>query len=294
MESILEVRNLVRQFGKLTAVNNLSLSIPAGSCFGLLGPNGAGKTTTVEIMEGIQQPDGGQVLYRGQPLDDDFRQKAGIMFQTTALQEHITVMETLRMFSRLYDTTVSLQTLIENFSLQEFLGRDTRKLSGGQKQRLLLAIALINNPDVVFLDEPSTGLDPQARRNIWKTIQDIKASGKTIILTTHYMEEAHELCDDLAIIDKGEIVAQGSPEALLNAHFNDVVLQLPLADIPENSGTFSPQAYEQKDHLFIITSDVEEEIKQLQSLNIPLQHLRIRSRNLEDLFLQITGKELRA
>lgn len=293
MTAILEARQLVRRFGDLTAVDHLDLSIPKASCFGLLGPNGAGKTTTVEMLEGIQTPDAGEVLFNGQPLNRDFNERAGIMFQSTALQDHITVGETLRMFSRLYQHGTPLDELIETFSLHDILKRDTRKLSGGQKQRLLLAIALVNDPDIIFLDEPSTGLDPQARHTIWQTIQAIKAKGKTIVLTTHYMDEAHELCDHLAIVDKGKIVTEGSPESLLNEHFNDVVLQLPLSDVPNDWADKHPQAHRQRDQLFIIANNVEAVIQELQTENISLANLRIRSRNLEDLFLAITGKELR-
>jgi ABC-2 type transport system ATP-binding protein len=263
MSVILQVSNLVKRFGSLTAVNDVSFEIRQGSCFGLLGPNGAGKTTTIEMMEGIKAPDAGEILYRGAALSQQFRNEAGIMFQTTALQEFITVREIMVQFSRFYPDTASIDELADRYALHDFLNQDTRKLSGGQKQRLLLAMALINNPRILFLDEPTTGLDPQSRRNLWKQVQQVKQQGATILLTTHYMEEAYELCDEIAIMDHGRIIAHDAPDALLAAHFDDVVVQLHAADIPREIG-------------------------------VPLDRLRIRARDLEDLFLELTGKELRA
>ena len=230
MDALIKVDNLVKDYQGVRAVDGISFAIERGTCFGLLGPNGAGKTTTVEILEGIKEATSGTILYKGAPLDSSFRHEAGIMFQSTALQEFITARETLSMFQRFYEKSASVDELVAACSLESFLDRDTRKLSGGQRQRLLLAIALINDPEVVFLDEPTTGLDPQARRKIWELVRTIKARGKTVLLTTHYMEEAYELCDEILIIDRGRIIAEGSPDALLAAHFSDVVLQLPRKD----------------------------------------------------------------
>jgi len=172
--SFLQVNNLTKHYQGLKAVDGISFCIKKGSCFGLLGPNGAGKTTTVEMLEGINQPTGGEVLYQGAPLGRRFQDEAGIMFQSTSLQDYITVYETLEMFQRMYPRTTPLPDLISRCALDDFLHQDTRKLSGGQRQRLLLAIALVNDPEVIFLDEPTTGLDPQARRNFWELVQDIK------------------------------------------------------------------------------------------------------------------------
>lgn len=294
MSVILEVQCLRKSFGSLAAVDGIDLQVSAGTCLGLLGPNGAGKTTTVEMLEGISQPDSGSILYRGEVLGDAFRQRAGIMFQSTALQEHITVEETLRMFHRFYTRCLPLHDVINTFALEPLLKRDTRKLSGGQKQRLLLAIALLNDPDVVFLDEPSTGLDPQARRNIWGMINNVKERGKTVVLTTHYMDEAYELCDDIAIMDQGRIIASGSPDELLAKHFDDVVIQLPLADVAHCRDRLPPQSFDQRDQVQIIVDDVDATVQSLLELKVPLSRLRIRSRNLEDLFIELTGKELRA
>ena len=294
MSAILQVSNLVKRFGSLTAVDGVSFAIREGSCFGLLGPNGAGKTTTIEMMEGIKTPDAGTISYRGKPLDEQFRYQAGIMFQTTALQEFVTVREIMQQFSRFYPDTYPIDELAERFHLHEFLHQDTRKLSGGQKQRLLLAMAMINKPDIVFLDEPTTGLDPQSRRNLWKEVQEIKAQGATILLTTHYMEEAYELCDEIAIMDHGRIIAHDAPDALLAAHFDDVVVQLHADDIPREIGENEFQATYRNDNAHIVTGDVNKTIEHLLHFDIPLNRLRIRARNLEDLFLELTGRELRA
>ena len=304
MTQVIEVKNLVKHFGTsasrkksqmlVKAVDDVSFSIAEGICFGLLGPNGAGKTTTVEMLEGIVEPTSGNVLYRGKPLDDRFRQRAGIMFQNTALQDYMTVREALRMFGSFYATTVDEDTLIEQCSLAEFLDRDTRKLSGGQKQRLLLAVALVNDPDVIFLDEPTTGLDPQARRNFWHLLDSIKNAGKTIVLTTHYMDEARQLCDELVFMDHGKVIAQGEPGELLAARFNDVVLQLP-QKLPIDAPTADWQQVEETDKgVEISTSDIDRSIDWLQQRQISLAGMEIRSRSLEDLFIELTGKELRA
>ena len=231
MTIVLEARNLVKEYPGVLAVNGLSFSVNEGVCFGLLGPNGAGKTTTVEIIEGVSRPTSGEVYYYGQIAGDRFREEAGIQFQNTALQDHITVLETLQMFRSLYSRQANLADLIEQCSLGDLLDRDNRKLWGGQRQRLLLAVALVNRPRLVFLDEPTTGLDPQARRNFWELVKSIRANGATIVLTTHYMDEAQVLCDDIAIMDEGKIITQGAPDTLLHARFGDELLHLPHGEI---------------------------------------------------------------
>jgi ABC-type multidrug transport system, ATPase component len=292
MSALIEVDNLVKHYQGVRAVDGISFTIPRGACIGLLGPNGAGKTTTVEMLEGIKEPTSGSIRYQGEPLGAKFRREAGIMFQSTALQEFITVRETLRMFRSLYDHGVALDELIDACALHSFLDRDTRKLSGGQRQRLLLAIALVNDPQVVFLDEPTTGLDPQARRMLWELVRDIRRRGKTVLLTTHYMEEAYELCDEIIIMDQGRIIAHGSPDDLLARHFHDVVLQLPKADF--TAGVL-PQltALDCGDSVEILTSAVTDTVQQLLAGGVSLDRLRIRARTLDDLFLELTGKELR-
>jgi len=291
---ILEARNLVKQYPAVTAVDNVSFGISSRQCFGLLGPNGAGKTTTVEIMEGVLPPTSGAVFFRGGPIGREFRAEAGIQFQSTALQDFLTVSETLKLFQQLYRRNEDLERLIEECALTELVDRDTRKLSGGQRQRLLLALALVNDPTVLFLDEPTTGLDPQARRNFWHLLERIKDRDTTIILTTHYMEEAYVLCDEIAIMDRGHIIAQGSPESLLKSHYDDVILQIPTTDFPGALHDIPHKILETQELVEIATADVNETIKRLTDHHVPLNHLRIRPRNLEDLFLELTGKELRA
>jgi ABC-2 type transport system ATP-binding protein len=291
---MIEAQALCKHYTGVKAVNGVSFHIPRGVCFGLLGPNGAGKTTTVEMLEGIITPSSGNILYKGEPLGKRFRNEAGIMFQHTALQEYIQVDEALRMFQRFYPNPRPLAELIEACALQEFLTRDTRKLSGGQKQRLLLAIALINNPEVVFLDEPTTGLDPQSRRNLWNQVRRIKAENKTLVLTTHYMEEAFELCDEIIIMDHGVIIAQGNPKALLADHFDNSVISLPRSALPE---AFTPDddasIHLQDDLVELLSKDVDATIRHLTHHQISLRHLQVRTPTLEDLFLELTGHHLR-
>ncbi len=291
---ILQVRDLVKQYPGVTAVDGISFSVPQGVCFGLLGPNGAGKTTTIEIMEGILTASSGEVRYRGEPLGSRFREEAGILFQATALQNFLTVRQSLAMFRGLYTHGRGIEELLKLCSLEALAERDNRKLSGGQLQRLLLAIALVNDPEVLFLDEPTTGLDPQARRNFWSLVRAIKAQRKTIILTTHYMAEAEILCDVIAIVDRGRIIAQGTPEALLREHFAAVLLELPRADFPSAARALPLQMIESEERIEITTDDLDATLRTLLGADVPLRNLRIRAPNLEDLFLELTGRELRA
>jgi ABC-2 type transport system ATP-binding protein len=290
---LLEVRNLVKQYPATTAVDGVSFHVPEGICFGLLGPNGAGKTTTVEIMEGILPPTSGEVRYRGEPLGARFREDAGILFQKTALQDFLTVRQCVALFRGLYTHGLEVEEVLRMCALDQLARRDARKLSGGQQQRLLLAIALVNDPAVLFLDEPTTGLDPQARRNFWQLIESIKARRKTIILTTHYMEEAELLCDEIAIMDRGRIVAQGAPRQLLHEHFDEVLLELPRQDFPESARGLPLKVMDASDRVEITTDDLEGTLRTLLAAQVPLTNLRIRPPNLEDLFLELTGKELR-
>lgn len=293
MNKLLEIKNLVKKYNTETVVNSISFSIDEGVCFGLLGPNGAGKTTTIEIIEGITNKNSGEVLYCGKKIDSQFKQESGIQFQTTALQNFLTVKETLMLFKNLYKNTTDIDELVELCSLTEFLNRDNQKLSGGQRQRLLLAIALINDPKIVFLDEPTTGLDPQARRNFWDLVQAIKAKNKTIILTTHYMEEASMLCDEIIIMDKGNIIAQGTPRNLLSEHFDDILLQLPKEDFTIDADAHNLKISQYDEFITIHTDSVHQTIMLLEQQQVSLARLEIRSRNLDDLFIELTGKEIR-
>jgi ABC-2 type transport system ATP-binding protein len=291
MHAIIIATDLVKQYPGVRAVDGINLSIPQGICFGLLGPNGAGKTTTIEMLEGIHKPTSGAVHYKGEPLGARYREEVGIQFQHTALQEFLTVRETLQFFERLYTETLPIDEVIALCSLTDILDRDTRKLSGGQRQRLLLGLALINDPDLIFLDEPTTGLDPQARRNFWDLVKLVKSRNKTIVLTTHYMEEAYALCDEIAIMDKGRIVSQGTPEQLLKEHFGDVVLQIPGDDAGSKLMQMDIGAVPAGELFEIKTSRLHHTLQQLIENGINLDRLRIRAWTLEDLFINVTGKE---
>jgi ABC-2 type transport system ATP-binding protein len=294
MGPIIEVKDMVKTFPGVKAVDNVSLTIGQGICFGLLGPNGAGKTTLIEIVEGILPPDSGSTLYKGAPVGARFRKEAGIQFQVTSLQEFLTVREILRLFKNLYPETMDMDEVVRLCALEEFLDRDARKLSGGQRQRLLMALAIINDPEVLFLDEPTTGLDPQSRRNFWDLINLIKSRDKTIVLTTHYMDEAYTLCDEIAIMDRGRIVAQGTPEHLLKEHFGDVVLQFPAEDVDGKLEGLGLCASKQREWCEIQTHDVDATIRTLLERGVSLNRMNMRSWSLEDLFIALTGKDLRS
>lgn len=294
MTVALEAHNLVKHYPGVRAVDGVSFAVREGICFGLLGPNGAGKTTTVELIEGVKAATSGEVRYYGAPAGSKFREEVGIQFQNTALQDYLTVGETLEMFRTLYDRRGDLDRIIAECSLGDLLDRDNRKLSGGQRQRLLLAIALVNDPRIVFLDEPTTGLDPQARRNFWQLVERIRANGTTIVLTTHYMEEAHILCDEIAIMDGGKIIAQGAPEQLLRDRYSNVIIEIPIADVCGNLDAFDHRVLETQGVVEVATDDVASSLTALTSAVSGLNRLKIRQPNLEDLFLDLTGHTLRA
>jgi ABC-2 type transport system ATP-binding protein len=293
MAPVIEVKDLIKIYPGVRAVDKVSLTIREGICFGLLGPNGAGKTTLIEIVEGVQRCDSGTTLYKGAPVGPVFRKEAGIQFQVTSLQEFLTVRETLRLFMNFYPRTMELQEVIRLCSLDEFLDRDTRKISGGQRQRLLMALAIINDPEVLFLDEPTTGLDPQSRRNFWDLINLVKSRGKTIVLTTHYMDEAYTLCDEIAIMDHGKIIAHGPPELLLKEHFGNVVLQFPEEDVNNKLEGLGLCTSKQPGWCEIQTRDVDNTIRTLLEHGVSLSRMNMRSWSLEDLFISLTGKDLR-
>jgi len=293
MTTALEAKNIVKQYPGVLAVDGVSFSVREGICFGLLGPNGAGKTTTVEIIEGVTKATSGEVYYYGEIAADKFRQEAGIQFQNTALQDYITVRETIEMFRALYARQADIDEIIEQCSLGDLLDRDNRKLSGGQRQRLLLAVALVNSPRMIFLDEPTTGLDPQARRNFWDLVQSIRAGGSTVLLTTHYMDEAQVLCDEIAIMDAGKIIAQGSPDELLQKQYDGLIIELPVSDLTDDLSGIPHTLNESLGTIEVITTDVSESLRLLTPHVSNLNKIKIRQPNLEDLFLDLTGHSLR-
>ena len=293
MRPVLEVKNLVKHFPEVKAVDGVSFSIEAGTCFGLLGPNGAGKTTTVEVIEGILSPNAGEIFYKGKPRGASFKEEVGIQFQNTELQQHLTIKEILRTFRSLYGRRANMDDLIEKCHLQDILNRDNHKISGGQKQRLLLAMALANDPMLVFLDEPTTGLDPQARRYLWDIVEEIKSDNKTVVLTTHYMEEAQMLCDQIAIMDSGKIIAMGSPEELLERNCKGTTLVLS-GEVNEDKLVDLPwKRFKTHRTVEIQTDDVNGCLNTLIGRGVDLSGMTVRSQNLEDLFLKLTGRSLR-
>ena len=293
MPPILEVRHLSKHYGDLVAVDDVSFSIPAGICFGLLGPNGAGKTTTLEVIENILEPTAGEILYKGQPRTSRFTDEIGIQFQHTALLAMLTVQETLQVFQSLYQVSEDLEHLVRQCQLEEFRHQRHENISGGQRQRFLLAMALVNRPQLLFLDEPSTGLDPQARHNLWRIVKAIKAAGKTIILTTHYMEEAEYLCDTVAIMDHGRIIAQGPPEELIRTHCDGVTVVLPRRNIDQATDRLSLNLQVDGDVARIQTVNIDECLRELMALQVDLSEMAVQSPNLEHVFLNLTGRQLR-
>jgi len=210
--------NLIKRYGDLVAVDRLSFQVGRGECFGLLGPNGAGKTTTIEILEGLVEPDGGEVQILGMTWrghDRELRQRIGVQLQETQLAEKLTVEETLRLFRSFYHRGRTIDELLGLVELETKRGSWVGKLSGGQRQRLAVACALAGDPDLLFLDEPTTGLDPQSRRQLWELLAQFRSQGGTILLTTHYMDEAETLCDRVAIVDHGKVMAEGWPRELI-------------------------------------------------------------------------------
>jgi ABC-2 type transport system ATP-binding protein len=294
MEPILEVSDLKKYFPEVKAVDGISFLIEPGTCFGLLGPNGAGKTTAIEVIEGILLPTAGEIYYQGKRRGQSFKNEVGIQFQNTELPQFLTVRETLNTFRKLYDRQADMDYLVETCRLEDILKRDNRKISGGQKQRLLLAMALANDPELIFLDEPTTGLDPQARRHLWEIVRQIKAMKKTIVLTTHYMEEAELMCDTIGIIDNGKIIMMGPPKGLLEKHCGGALITIRV-DLDDSIFNNFPCKWARKHgHIEIQTAAPNECINRLVELGIDLSTMNVRTQNLEDLFLSMTGHELRS
>ena len=298
------VRNLIKRYGEVAAVAGISFEVSRGEIFGLLGPNGAGKTTTVEILEGLRSRDGGEVTVCGfDPAShsNEVKERIGVTLQATAIDDDIEVREVLTLFGSFYSRHADVGELLKMVALEEKARSRFDTLSGGQQQRLAIALALINDPEVIILDEPTTGLDAQGRRELHQVIERLKAEGKTVILTTHYIEEAEKLCDRVAIIDYGKIIAIGSPRELIAASRGQSRIELrttepvtiaELRRIPfvesvvENNGAYllrSPDA----------PRALIELIKWMEAGNIELADLHITRPTLEDTFIELTGKRIR-
>jgi ABC-2 type transport system ATP-binding protein len=302
-------QGLIKRYGELIAVNGLDLRVESGECFGLLGPNGAGKTTTVEILEGLTAPDGGTVELlgtqwsgnRGVESDRKLQERLGIQLQETQFSEKMTVEETLRMFRSFFQSGHDVDEVISRVSLEEKRNERVGRLSGGQKQRLAVACALVNEPDLLFLDEPTTGLDPQARLNLWQVVSDFLTGGRTVLLTTHYMEEAQRLCDRVAIMDHGRVIALGTPAELIASLGANQVIEFSVDGELQQEGLRSlPGLHDwiTRDGGFLLTveqtrvtlpalfAEVERQGRQLTALTT-------HQATLEDVFVKLTGRALR-
>jgi ABC-2 type transport system ATP-binding protein len=303
---IISVRDLRKRYGQLTAVDGVSFDVAEGEVFGILGPNGAGKTTTLEMIEGMRPIDEGSATIDGIDVRRDPREvkrRIGIQLQSSAFFDELTLVELLHLFGQLYGRDVDPQALLALIELTEKAKSQVRTLSGGQKQRFSIASALVNDPRVLFLDEPTTGLDPQSRRQLWGLIEGFKSAGRGILLTTHYMEEAERLCDRVAIVDHGRVIALGTPRELIAALRAEHVLEFALADdaivdaaplrgiegvcaATRHDGTYRLQV----DELHRAMPGL---LGELRRQNVQLAELRTHSATLEDVFVSLTGRHLR-
>jgi len=303
----LRVVGLRKRYGDVVAVDGLDLTVAAGECFGLLGPNGAGKTTTIEICEGLTASDEGTVEVLGRRWDDDehaLRERLGIQLQETQLAEKLTVEETVRLFRSFYPRGRSVDEVIDLVQLGEKRTARVGKLSGGQKQRLALACAMVGDPELIFLDEPTTGLDPQSRRQLWDLIIELKASGRSIVLTTHYMDEAEKLCDRVAIVDHGRVIALGTPRTLIASLGAEHVVEftspvseevLRAEELEALDGVQSARLHGEEWSLEVteLARAVPALLRELARRGLPLEELVTHSATLEDVFVSLTGRQLR-
>jgi len=301
---VIRVRGLTKRYGDVKAVDGIDFDVAKGQIFGLLGPNGAGKTTTVEILEGLREADGGEVSVLGVDVmrdADAIKPRIGVSLQTAALYPKLTVTELVNLFRSFYPRARPTNEIIDVLELGERRNARSQELSGGQRQRLAVALSLVNDPELVFLDEPTTGLDPAARRSLWDIVEGLKADGRSVLLTTHYMEEAEILCDRLAIMDHGHILEMGTVEELVSKHFQERTVRFDrleglaydeLAALPAVSSV-----KEDTDEVLIYTRDPGRTIGALLDLadgrGLEPQNLGIRRATLEDVFLDLTGRALR-
>jgi ABC-2 type transport system ATP-binding protein len=301
---ILQVENLVKRYGDLEAVRGVSFSVEQGEVFGLLGPNGAGKTSTIEVLEGLRVADGGRVSVCGlDPVRNStaLKHEIGAALQSTSLPDKLKVSEALRLFGSFYKRGRKTDELLKRFGLEEKRNAFYSQLSGGQKQRLALAMALLNDPKVLFLDEPTAGLDPQVRREIYDIIEELKREKKTIVLTTHYIEEAERLCDRVAIVDHGKMIAEGTPRELKQRSANTARVEVRLAKQMDNGALHSLDGVvdaREIDGVHVLhcqhtAPTIVSLVKLLESTGNELVGLEIATPSLEDVFIELTGRRLR-
>ena len=304
-DTVIEVDGLTKRYGSLTAVDDISFGVRDGEVFGILGPNGAGKTTTLECVEGLTEPTSGRTAVLGLDSRRDsarMRERIGVQLQASAYFDHLTLREILELFGRFYSRSVRYEELLETVGLEDKAGSTVAKLSGGQKQRFAIAATLVNDPEVVFLDEPTTGLDPQARRGLWDFVRAMNGDGRTIVLTTHYMEEAEQLCDRVAIMDNGKIVALDTPANLVASL--DVPYEVKMATgeahgVDELRGLAGVRdaRVDEGGAYRLRSSDasatVPAAIAWAAAAGATLTHLEVIPANLEDVFLSLTGRSLR-
>jgi ABC-2 type transport system ATP-binding protein len=300
-----DVLDLRRRYGDVQAVDGVTFAIQTGEVFGLLGPNGAGKTTTVECILGLRQPDSGSMIVLGMEHGAQSRHikaRIGAQLQTTGLYPRMTVRELVDLFAQLFPRALATRELLELVGLQEKAGSRSADLSGGQRQRLAVALALVNDPDLVFLDEPTTGLDPQARRTLWDIVLGLKRTGKTVLLTTHYMEEAEHLCDRVAVMDHGRIIAQDSPATLIHQHFRETAIEfVALGEPPRQRLAALPgvtQALFENGRPTLYSTDVPCTMAGLFDLvaagALEFKDVIVRQATLEDVFLKLTGRRIQS
>ena len=304
LETVVEVKDLFKAYGDIKAVNGISFSINKGEIFGMLGPNGAGKSTTVEIIEGLRNADSGSATVLGMNIFKDTRtvkERIGVQSQSPALFPDLKVRETINFFRSLYKKSVPTSQIIDLASLQESQDVLFRNLSGGQQQRLSVALAFVNDPEIVLLDEPTTGLDPQARRAMWEVIETFRNRGKTVLLTTHYMEEAQRLCDRIAIMDYGKIIALASPQQLIESNAKESAVQFKMKEYPGDEVLAGlpdvSKIIKEGDNIVVYTNNIASVISGLLGLAsqraTELSELSVRQATLEDVFLKLTGKRIR-
>jgi ABC-2 type transport system ATP-binding protein len=302
----LVIRGLRKSFADVVAVNGLNLEVRRGECFGLLGPNGAGKTTTIEICEGLISPDAGTVQMLGhnwREHADELRQRIGIQLQETQFPEKLTVQEVIRLFRSFYCQGLTAEQAITMVQLEEKRKSRVGGLSGGQKQRLAMACALVGDPELLFLDEPTTGLDPQARRNLWDLISQLRVAGRTIILTTHYMDEAERLCNRVAVMDHGRVIALGTPSELITSIGGEQIVEFAIGadarfDATTLTGIQGVQSHRVNaglHQLFVseLHTAVPRIFESLAAQGLNLTEFRTHSATLEDVFVSLTGRKLR-